>query len=227
MKYNQFCPVAKASEILGEKWTFLVIRELLMGARRFNELQRGLASISPTMLTKRLNELTNDGLVIKKKIRGQKGYEYFLTEAGNELSPIIKQLGIWGTRWARGQMANSELDVDLLMIYLVRSIKSEKLIGDETIIRYNFTDLKKLNHWWIVVRKNDIDICVEDPGREVDVWFTVDLRTMIEVWMGDRTYKSAIREGKLKLVGHPSLVNNVTSWLSNSVYMEYRSAIDI
>ena len=227
MKYNQFCPVAKATEILGEKWTFLVIRELLMGARRFNELQRGLASISPTMLTKRLNELTGDGLVIKKKIPGQKGYEYFLTEAGNELAPIIKQLGIWGTRWARGQMANSELDVELLMIYLVRSIKPEKLIGKETIIRFNFTDLKKLNYWWIVVRKNDIDICVEDPGREVDVWFTVDLRTMIEVWMGDRTYKSAIRDGKLKLVGHPSLVNNVTSWMSNSVYMEHQPAKDI
>lgn len=227
MKYNQFCPIAKAAEILGEKWTFLVIRELLMGATRFNELQRGLASISPTMLTKRLNELTSDGLVIKKKIPGQKGYEYFLTEAGNELSPIIEQLGIWGTRWARGQMANSELDVELLMIYLVRSIKPEKLIGEETIIRFNFTDLKKLNHWWIVVRKNDIDICVQDPGREVDVWFTVDLRTMIEVWMGDRTYKSAIREGKLKLVGAPSLVNNVTGWMSNSVYMEDRSAEDI
>lgn len=227
MKYNQFCPVAKAAEILGEKWTFLVIRELLMGARRFNELQRGLASISPTMLTKRLNELTNDGLVIKKKIPGQKGYEYFLTEAGNELSSIIKQLGIWGTRWARGQMANSELDVELLMIYLVRSIKPEKLIGKETIIRFNFTDLKKLNYWWIVVRKNDIDICVEDPGREVDVWFTVDLRTMIEVWMGDNTYKSAIREGKLKLVGHPALVNNVTNWMSNSVYVENQPAEDI
>ena len=191
-----------------------------MGAKRFNEFQRGLASISPTMLTKRLNELTNDGLVIKKKIPGQKGYEYFLTEAGSELAPVIKQLGIWGTRWARGQIANSELDVELLMLYLVRSIKPEKLIGDETIIRFNFTDLEKLNHWWIVVHKNDIDICVQDPGREVDAWFTVDLRTMIEVWMGDRTYKSAIRDGKLKLVGHPSLVNNVTIWMSNSVYIE-------
>ena len=227
MKYNQFCPVAKAAEILGEKWTFLIIRELLMGATRFNELQRGLALISPTMLTKRLNELTNDGLVIKKKIPGQKGYEYFLTGAGKELSPIIKQLGIWGTRWARGQMENSDLDVELLMLYLVRSIKPDKLIGEETVIRFNFSDLKKLNHWWIIICKNDIDICVQDPGREVDVWFTVDLRTMIEVWMGDKTYKAVIREGKLKLVGHPSLVNNVTNWMSNSVYMEYQSAKEI
>ena len=94
MEYKQFCPVAKASELLGERWTFLIIRELLMGGRRFNELQRGLAQISPTMLTKRLNELAANGLVVRKKIPGQKGHEYYLSSAGKELSPVIKALGI-------------------------------------------------------------------------------------------------------------------------------------
>jgi DNA-binding HxlR family transcriptional regulator len=146
MEYKQFCPVAKASELLGEKWTFLIIREALMGATRFNEFQRGMALISPTMLTKRLNELTENGLMVRKKINMKKGYEYFLSEAGKDLYPVIMQLGDWGMKWARGQMHNSELDVELLMIYLVRSIKPEKLAGNETTIQFNFTDLTNLKN---------------------------------------------------------------------------------
>ena len=116
MNYGQFCPVSKAAEVLGEKWTLLIVRELLMGGSRFNTLQRGLSSISPTMLTKRLHELVEHGLVMKKKIPGQKGYEYFLTESGKELYPVLEQLGIWGMRWAREGMPDSDLDVELLML---------------------------------------------------------------------------------------------------------------
>ena len=101
MQYGQFCPVSKATEILGDKWTLLIVRELLMGASRFNTLQRGLSSISPTMLTKRLNELCACGIVMKKKIPGQKGYEYFLTPSGQELLPVLEAVGVWGMRWAR------------------------------------------------------------------------------------------------------------------------------
>ena len=227
MKYGQFCPIAKAAEILCEKWTLLIIRELLMGARRFNELQRGISSISPTMLTKRVNELIDRGLVIRKKMPGQKVYEYFLTEAGRELTPVINHLGNWGMRWARGQMENSDLDVELLMLYLTRSIQPAKLTGKETIIRFHFMDLTTLNNWWIIVRDNNVEICTEDPGRDIDVWFNVDLRTMIEIWIGDKTYKSAVREKKLKLVGHPSLINNVSSWMKNSVYADIQPASEI
>ena len=105
MGYGQFCPISKASEILGERWTFLIVRELLMGAHRFSELQRGLASISPTVLTRRLNELAADGLVMKKRIPGQRGYEYHLTLAGRELRPVIRALGDWGMKWVRGSPA--------------------------------------------------------------------------------------------------------------------------
>ncbi|MGH8119805.1 MAG: winged helix-turn-helix transcriptional regulator [Gammaproteobacteria bacterium] len=218
MRYKQFCPVAKASELLGEKWTILIIREALMGATRFNEFQRGLPLISPTMLTKRLHELAKNGLLTRKRIPAQKGYKYYLTEAGKELFPVIKQLGDWGMRWARGQMEDSDLDVELLMLYLGRSIKPEKLPGEETIIQFNFSDLEKLGKWWIVVRNNDVDVCLEDPGKDVDVWFVTDLRTMIEVWMGDITYRQAIREKRLKLIGSPSLTSNVTRWMADSVY---------
>jgi DNA-binding HxlR family transcriptional regulator len=227
MEYQQFCPVAKASELLGDKWTILILREALMGAKRFNEFERGLGRISPTMLTKRLNELVINGLMIRKKITGQKGNEYFLTQAGKDVNPVIMQLGDWGMRWARGQMENSDLDVELLMLYLQRSIRTDKLAGDQTIIQFNFTNLTKLGKWWLVVHRDEVDVCLEDPGKEVDVWFVTDLRTMVEVWMGDITYRKAIREKRLKLIGPVSLINNVTNWMANSVYAGIPRAVEI
>ncbi|MCP4596362.1 helix-turn-helix domain-containing protein [Neptuniibacter sp.] len=223
----QFCPIAKASDMLCEKWTLLIIRELIMGGKRFNDFQRGMAAISPTMLTKRLNELCQHGLVIRKKIPGQKGYEYFLTESGKELAPIIQQIGEWGMRWTRGQITDTELDVELLMLYLERSINPEKLPGGTTTICFNFTDLEQLSKWWIMVDENEKDVCTVDPGKEVDIWFNTDLRTMIEIWMGDLTYKSAIREQKLKLIGPKELTANVTSWMDNSVFAEVPAASEI
>jgi len=108
MEYGQFCPVAKATEIIGEKWSLLVIRELLMGGTRFNELQRGLSHISPTMLSRRLDSLAEHGLVLKKKIPGQKGFEYFPTKPCQELLPIIRSLGDWGMRWARSNLTEKD-----------------------------------------------------------------------------------------------------------------------
>jgi DNA-binding HxlR family transcriptional regulator len=218
MNYGQFCPIAKASEILCERWTFLIVRELLMGGSRFTELQRGLTQISPTTLTKRLGELADAGIVMRRKIPGQRGHEYFLTEAGRDLLPVVTQLGEWGMRWARGQLVDSDFDAELLMLYLTRSIVPEKLIGNETVIRFKFTDLDALAYWWIVVRGDSIDVCVQDPGKEIDVYFTSDLRTMCEVWMGDRTYKSAISSNDLKIVGPPALTRNVTAWMSSSMF---------
>ena len=116
MKYGQFCPIAKATELLGEKWTLLIIRELLMGSSRFNELQRGLSMISPALLTKRLQSLEQTGLLIKKKISGQRGYEYFASEPTEQLLPILLDLGDWGMRWAKDNLTDEDYDVDFLMI---------------------------------------------------------------------------------------------------------------
>jgi len=227
MHYLQFCPIAKASELLCEKWTLLIIRELLMGGKRFNDFQRGMAAISPTMLTKRLNELTSAGIVIRKKIPNQRGYEYFLTEQGKELAPIIHSIGDWGMRWTRGQITDAELDIELLMLYLERSIQPGKLPDSSTTICFNFTDRSHLAKWWLMVDDNRVDICTTDPGKEVDVWFNTDLRTMIEIWMGDISYKNAIRQQKLKVLGPSSLTSNVTSWMSNSNFADIPAANEI
>ena len=224
MEYGQFCPVAKATELIGEKWSLLVIRELLMGGTRFNELQRGLSHISPTMLSKRLDSLTEHGLVLKKKIPGQKGFEYFPTKSCQELLPIIRNLGDWGMRWARSNLTEKDYDVELLMVYLKRSIIKDQLIGKETVIRFKFTDIKEYPDWWLVVTDDEIDLCVNDPGKEVDVYFTATVKTMADIWMGDTTYKKATREDHLKIVGDRHLTRNITSWMANSIFTDLPSA---
>jgi len=227
MQYGQFCPISKATEILGDKWTLLIVRELLMGASRFNTLQRGLSTISPTMLTKRLNELCGCGIVMKKKIPGQKGYEYFLTPSGQELFPVLEAVGAWGMRWAREGMPEGDLDVELLMLYLERSVDVDKLIGTETVIRFQFTDLENLKDWWIVVKNDQVDTCIHDPGKDVDVYFTTDLRTMIQAWMGDISYKQAIADKRLMLVGPAELTRSVPQWIKPSLFDGIPPAKDI
>lgn len=227
MEYGQFCPIAKATEIIGEKWTVLIIRELLMGGTRFSELQRGLALISPTLLSKRLDSLTENGMVIKKKIPGQRGFEYFATESCKELLPVIKSLGDWGMRWARQNLTEKDYDVELLMLYLQRSVVPEKLPGNESVIRFKFTDIKEYPDWWMVVQGSDIDMCTNDPGKNVDVYFTSSVKTLAEIWMGDNSYKKAIRDGELTLIGDKVLTHNVSSWLSSSIFSDLPAASEI
>ena len=137
---------------------------------------------------------------------------------GKELLPVVTYFGECGMRWDSVKMDDTDLDLELLMLYLQRSIVADKLPGDETVIRFKFTDIDKFSDWWIVASDNDIDVCVRDPGKDVDVYFTTDLRTMIEVWMGDAAYKTALSDGRLILVGHSALIRNVESWLAPSFF---------
>ena len=227
MEYGQFCPIAKATEILGEKWTILIIRELLMGGRRFNELQRGLSLISPTILSRRLDALVDHGLVVKKKIPGQKGFEYLPTDSCRELLPVIIALGEWGMRWAQNNLGENDYDVELLMLYLKRSIVPDRLVGSETVVRFHFTDVGQYPDWWIVASGADVDLCIKDPGKDIDVYFTTDIRTMVDIWMGKSSYRAAVRDGTLKLVGNTSLTRNITSWMSNSLFADLPAASEI
>lgn len=218
MSYQQFCPIAKAMEVLGEKWTLLIIRELLMGGTRFSELQKGLSQISPTLLTKRLVYLEHEHLIVKKKISGQKGFEYFPTQACKELLPVLEGIGLWGMRWARNKMQEGDYDLQLLMLYLERSIQVDKLVGKETVLKFNFVDVEEYPTWWIVIEEKGVEVCVKDPGRDVDVHLTVPLRTMCEIWMGELSYKKAIANKTLKLVGMPALTRNIEQWIMPSMF---------
>lgn len=217
MRYGQFCPIAKATEILGEKWTILIVRELLMGGKRFSELQRGLGDISPALLATRLRSLETRGLIARRRPNGQRNFEYHPTEACQALLPTLISLGEWGLLWARHNILDTDLNVDLLMLYLERSIDPSKLAGDESVIRFKFSDLRKQQDWWLLVRDESVELCVVDPGRDVNIYFHCSLRTMIEVWMGDRSYREAMGSGDLIVEGEPALMRNISSWLKPSI----------
>jgi len=227
MNHKQFCPIALGMDVIGDKWTLLIVRELLSGSTRFNELQRGLGNISPTLLTKRLNAMNATGLLLKKRIPGQRGYEYFPTKACEELFPVIEQIGIWGMHWARSQLSEEDFDLELLMLYLEKSIQPEQLVGKQTVIKFNFKDVDKFNEWWIVVNGNNVDVCVHDPRREIDIYFNVGVRTMCELWMGDITYKKAMQAGKLEMLGSKLLIQNVEEWLKPSIFAGVQPASEI
>ncbi len=218
MEYGQFCPVAKAAELLGERWTLLIIRELLMGSRRFNEFQRGLSHISPAVLTKRLNDLADHHLLEKRKIPGQRGFEYVPTQSATELTPILLGLGEWGMKWTRDNLSDNDYDVELLMLYLQRSIDTEVLGAKQTTVRFHFTDFEESAYWWILVDSDAVDVCTLDPGKDVDVYFTTTVKAMLDAWTGKISYRDAIGEKKLIVVGDHRLTRNISRWMQPCIF---------
>ena len=221
--YGQFCPVSKATEIIGEKWTLLILRELLMGTSRFNDFQRSMSRISPTVLNNRLKQLEEKGVVLKKRLSGQKGFEYRLTAMGKELEPLIEQVAIWGQRWARGQMSDDELDVEGLMWDIHRRIQKDSLPDGETVLSFNFSDLDKFGKWWLVISR-DVDLCTEDTGKDVDLYISSDLRTMVEVWIGDQDLKAMLRNERIIAVGSKVLIRSMEDWFGLGVFADVRPA---
>jgi len=223
IRYGQICPVSKAAELLGERWTLLIIRELVLGTTRFNDFQRALSQISPTLLSKRLNQLEEAGLLVRKTIPNQHRIEYHPTAASKELKPIILGLGEWGMRWARGQMNDDELDVEMLMYDLQRRIDVDQLPGGRTVIKFLFRALPKFGHWWIVIESDGTRVlCVHNPRLPVDIELITDLRTMSHVWAGDMDMRMAKEAGQLELKGNPILIRTITSWLRSGTFAHIR-----
>lgn len=221
-EYGQFCPIAKASELLGERWTILILRELLLGTHRYSAFQRTLSRISPSLLTKRLKQLEQAGIIVRKLQPGRKGYGYFLTPAGKELSPVIESLAIWGMRWARGQLRDDELDVEFLMWDIQRRIQVNMLPDGETVFCFIFDDVKKLKNWWLVVHDDEVDVCTENPGKDVDLYIRTTLRSLVEVWEGDIEIKKAQRKQQMKTQGNKQLARTMPDWLGINPYSDIR-----
>lgn len=213
MDYGQFCPIAKASELLGERWMLLILRELFLGSHRYSELQRGLSRISPTLLTKRLKQQEEAGIVVRKVRQGRKGHEYFLTRAGKELSPLMENLAVWGMRWARGQLRDDELDVEFLMWDIQRRIQIDQLPDGETTLCFIFSDIEGHNNWWLAVRDQTVDLCTENPGLDVDLYIRSSLRTIVEIWEGDLAFEAALNNQHLSLQGDKQLAKSISVWL--------------
>jgi DNA-binding HxlR family transcriptional regulator len=212
--YGQFCPVAKAAEILAERWTLLVVRELLAGSHRFNELRRGVPLMSPTLLTKRLGELERAGIVERSPLEVGRGSWYQLTAAGEELRPVVQLLGAWGDRWVNHQIGPEDLDPALLMWDVRRRLDTAELPAREAVVRFSFRDARSGRRWWwLVVDGEEVDLCLTDPGRDVDLTVWASLTTMVRVWVGRLAIGDAIASGEVALDGSAELTRSFPRWI--------------
>ena len=217
--YNQFCPVAMAAEVLCTRWTLVLLRELVAGSTRFNELRRGVPRMSPALLSKRLKDLEAAGVVSRSQVNGEPGvFDYRLTEAGRDLRPVIELVGAWGQRWIETEASLKNLDPNLLMWDIRRNIDTSPMPRARSTIQFIFRDLQEVRrNWWLIVQPGqDVDLCSVDPGFDVDLYLSTDLRTMTEVWMGYVTIVRAKDEGKLNITGSKKLAADVSNWLSLS-----------
>jgi DNA-binding HxlR family transcriptional regulator len=221
--YGQFCPIAKASEVLGERWTNLVIRELGAGSETFNDIRKGLPLMSPSLLSARLKSLEKNGIVQRHEQGGR--VRYRLTQAGNELTTIIWELGTWGHRWVRSDLKQEDLDPSVLVWDIHRNIDTTFFKGKRTTIKIEFTDYtSRLRFWWIVIKDNDADVCIKDPGYDVDITISSDLKTLTAAWMGDTTIMKAMREKTLVLSGSSHLRKSINIWLGTNYYADVKPA---
>lgn len=217
--YGQFCPVAMASEIVGTRWTILVLRELASGTTRFNDLRRGVPRMSPALLSQQLKELEDAGIVVRRRSRRDAGVmEYHLTESGRELAPIIDAIGAWGQRWIESELSLQRLDAQLLMWDMRRNLNTDPMPEERCLIQFQYDDQPaKMRNWWLIVEPGfEVDLCSVNPGHEVDLYVSTDLRTMTSIWMGYETVRSALSQDRLYLSGNRALASKMQSWLGLS-----------
>lgn len=213
--YGQFCPVAKAAEVFAERWVPLVLRELLCGSTHFNDLHRGVPLMSRSLLVQRLRRLEEIGAVVRSD--GPGGPQYHLTDAGRDFAPIVELLGKWGQRWYRSKFGRNELDVGVLMWGMQRRVRADAFPPGRTVIQFEFSDQPASKRtWWLLCDDREIDICPTDPGFEVGLYVSTDLRTMSRVWMGDLAVEVAVRSGAINLSGRRDLRRGFEQWLGLS-----------
>src|SRR6185436_10151757 len=202
--YKQFCPVAMASEILCTRWTVVLLRELVAGSTRFNELRRGVPRMSPALLSQRLKDLETAGIVVRKASPTDKNvYEYRLTDSGRELKPIVEAFGIWGQRRIEASLSLQHLDVQLLMWDMRRNLNLTPMPARTSVVQFTYPDVTPTQRcWWLIVDPaKDVDLCSIDPGFDVDLYVSVDLRTMTAIWMGLDTVRAAVAGKRMLLTG--------------------------
>lgn len=223
--YGQFCPVAMAAEIICSRWTALVLRELLCGTTRFNDLRRGVPRMSPTLLSKRLKELVEAGVITASPGRGGVA-EYRLTKAGEDLRGVIMSLGTWGQRWVESSISLKNLDPSLLMWDMRRNLDPGPLPDRRCTVCFLYPELKDARKsWWLVIDDSKVDLCGVDPGYDVDLYVRSSLRSMTAVWMGLSTLKAEVDAGNIELTGDKAIARSMHGWLGLSVFAKEKSRV--
>jgi DNA-binding HxlR family transcriptional regulator len=215
--YGQFCPVAKAMEVLDERWTLLVVRELIAGSTHFNELRRGNPKMSPALLSKRLRSLERAGVIRREVEDGRTSYH--LTECGLELRPVVEGLGAWGIRWI-GALGEDDLDPHLLFWDMQRTVPLDRWpAAERTVLAFRFTDQPSSTaSWWLCVAGADVDVCDYDPGFDVAATVVTTLPELVRIWRADRTWTDAVRTGSVTVDAPSDVRRKVPAWLGHMTF---------
>jgi DNA-binding HxlR family transcriptional regulator len=208
-QYAQFCPVSVASEIFAERWTPLVLRELILGSTRFNDIHRGVPRMSRALLARRLRDLESAG-VVKRSGEG----DYRLTPCGQEFQEIVVGLGRWGQRWT-SRVERDKLDSVLLMWDMRRRIAEDRLPEERVTVQFDYRGVppRQRRSFWLVLQRNDVDVCTKDPGFEVQLFIDAELAAFTRVWLGDLTFAQAQLNGSIRLAGERRWARAFPSWL--------------
>ena len=219
--YQQFCPVAMAAEILCNRWTIVLLRELCAGSTRFNDLRRGVPRMSPALLSTRLKELESHGVLKRTLVQKRPEiFDYRLTKSGEELLPVVEAIGIWGHRWVESDPSLENLDPSLLMWDMRRNLNVEPLPSRRITIHIIYPELPQARqNWWLLIEPtHGVDLCSVDPGFDVDLFSRSDLRTMTAIWMGLDTVSKAISDDRLTLTGDREIAKDMQQWLGLSPF---------
>ena len=210
-KYHQYCPVARACEILADRWTPLIVRELLFGSRHFNELQRGLPGISRSLLVARLRHLEDRGVIERHTGARPNVSEYILTEAGSDLMDVITHLGTWAIKWVFANPNSDELDPALLLWKMHQRVDRREFPPGRTVVQFDFAG-RKGRRLWLVLEPGDISACLKPPGFDSDLIVRADVSALYRVWAGLIDYQVAVGRGEVALQGPPALVRAFPRW---------------
>jgi DNA-binding HxlR family transcriptional regulator len=220
--YGQFCSIARALDLLGERWTLLIVRELLCGSRRFGEVQRGIPRISRTMLAARLRELVEARAI--ERLEGKEGPEYRLTPAGEELASVVRELGTWGQRWLARDLQASELDARPLIWDIHRRVRRGALPDKPLVVCIELTDVRGgARHHYLLLRRSEVSVCAVNPGFPEELHLRADRRTLIGWWRGDLTFRQAVAAGLL-LEGRREYVRAFPTWFERYLLAAVRPA---
>jgi DNA-binding HxlR family transcriptional regulator len=219
-EYRQYCPVARAAEIIADRWTPLIIRELLAGSRHFNSIERGLPGISRSLLAARLRLLEDAGVLVRRTGAQRNITEYELTEAGHDLHGVIDRLGAWGVRWAFGNPRPEELDPVLLLWKMHRRIRRDRLPPSRTVVEFDFRG-RRGRRLWLVLEPREISVCIKPPGFDPDLVVSAELSEFYRVWLGYIDYSAALRAGTVRVDGSPALAREFPRWLMWSPMAHY------
>jgi DNA-binding HxlR family transcriptional regulator len=213
---GSLCPAMASADLLGDKWTLLLLREMFLGTTRFGRFQKAIPRMSPSILSKRLKSLEAAEIIIRKSVPTGQAAEYKLTRSGRELGPIIENMAVWGMRWRKRSIAAQDCDVGGFMWDFHRTLNTEALPDGETVILVQISDRTDLDTWWVIANGEAVDLCPKDPGHEVAVYLTATLANLVTLWLGDLSVREAVEAKTVFLDGPRHLVNTAQDWMAQS-----------